>query len=231
MWFDLNILSETLISILDLYMEKFMPFVSVEGIDGSGKSAQSERLAAALRKMEFHVIKTKEPDGGMIGVEVRSILVADLPVRLSHLEEMLLISAARANHVTNVIRPALDDGSWVVSDRYVDSTYAFQVHETGVPEQLFLAITSEVVGDTMPDLTFVLDIEPDIALHRRTARGADVSDDPSEITRDFARIRSGLLTLARREPGRCRVIDASRSEEEVADLILAEVKKSGLIHV
>lgn len=208
-----------------------VPFVSIEGIDGSGKSAQSERLAATLRKMEFRVIKTKEPDGGMIGARVRSILVADLPVRLSHLEEMLLIFAARANHVTNVIRPALNAGSWVVSDRYLDSTYAFQVHETGVQEQLFLAIASAVVGDTMPDLTFVLDIEPDTALNRRIARGADVSHDPSEITRDFARIRSGLLTLARREPGRCRVIDASRSEEEVADLILAEVKKSGLIPV
>lgn len=208
-----------------------MPFVSIEGIDGSGKSVQSERLAAALREMDLRVIKTKEPDGGMIGAGVRSILVAELPVKLSHLEEMLLISAARANHVTTVIRPALDAGSWVVSDRYLDSTYAFQVHETGVPERLFLAIASAVVGDTIPDLTFVLDIEPDTALHRRTARGADALDDPAEATRDFARIRSGLLALARKEPDRCRVIDASRSEEEVADLILAEVKKSGLIQV
>jgi len=181
--------------------------------------------------MELQVIKTKEPDGGMIGAGVRSILVAELPVKLSHLEEMLLISAARANHVTTVIRPALDAGSWVVSDRYLDSTYAFQVHETDVPKGLFLAISSAVVGDTIPDLTFVLDIEPETALQRRTARGADALDDPTEATRDFARIRRGLLTVARKEPDRCRVIDASRSEEEVASLILAEVNKSGLIQV
>ncbi len=179
--------------------------------------------------MDLQVVKTKEPDGGLIGAGVRSILVAELPAKLSHLEEMLLIFAARANHVTTVIRPALDAGFWVVSDRYLDSTYAFQVHETGVPERLFREIGSAVVGDTMPDLTFILDIEPDTALQRRTARNADAVDDPAEATRDFARIRSGLLILARREPDRFRVIDASRSEEEVADLILAEVKKSGLI--
>lgn len=206
-----------------------MPFVSIEGIDGSGKSVQSERLAVALREMNLQVVKTKEPDGGMIGAGVRSILVAELPAKLSHIEEMLLISAARANHVTTVIRPALDAGFWVVSDRYVDSTYAFQVHETGVPELLFREIASAVVGDTMPDLTFILDIEPSTALQRRTSRGAEAVADPSEVTRDFARIRSGLLTLATREPDRCRVIDASRSEEEVADLILVEVNKSGLL--
>jgi dTMP kinase len=130
-----------------------------------------------------------------------------------------------------VIRPALDAGSWVVSDRYLDSTYAFQVHETGVPERLFLEIASAVVGDTIPDLTFILDIEPRTGLQRRRAQGADAVDDPAEATRDFARIRSGFLTLARSEPDRCRVIDASRSEDEVADLILAEVKKSRLIQV
>ena len=206
-----------------------MPFVSIEGIDGSGKSVQSERLAVALREMNLQVVKTKEPDGGMIGAGVRSILVAELPAKLSHIEEMLLISAARANHVTTVIRPALDAKFWVVSDRYVDSTYAFQVHETGVPELLFREIASAVVGDTMPDLTFVLDIEPDIALQRRTIRGAQKLADPSETTRDFTRIRNGLLALAAREPDRCRVIDASQSEEQVADLILVELNKSGLL--
>ena len=181
--------------------------------------------------MALHVVKTKEPDGGSIGAGVRSILVAELPTKLSPLEEMLLIFAARANHVITVIRPALAAGSWVVSDRYLDSTYAFQVHETGVPEQLFLDIASAVVGDTLPDLTFILDIEPDAALQRRAARAAEVVDAPAEARRDFARIRRGLLSLARRGADRFRVIDASRAEQEVADLILAEVRKSGLIQV
>lgn len=206
-----------------------MPFVSVEGIDGSGKSVQSAHLSNALRGMNCNVVSTKEPDSGMIGTSVRSILVAELPAKLSYLEEMLLISAARANHVTSVIRPALDAGSWVVSDRYIDSTYAFQVYETCVPERLFLEIASAVAGETMPDLTIILDIEPDTALQRRMARSAAAVEDPAEATRDFARIRSGFLTLARRYPDRCRVIDASQSEEEVAELILAEVKNSGLI--
>ena len=205
-----------------------MPFISVEGIDGSGKSLQSELLAAALRKIGLQVLKTKEPDGGLIGARVRSILVADRTTKLSPLEEMLLISAARVSHVDSVIRPALDALSWVVSDRFLDSTYAFQVHNTGVPKRLYLEIVTAVVGHTMPDLTFILDIDPAIALERRSTRG-DAAKDPSEATRDFARGREGLLTVAKRNPERCRVIDATRTIEEVAELIFLEVKRSGLL--
>lgn len=95
-----------------------MPFISIEGIDGSGKSLQSDLLTDALGKMGVQVLKTKEPDGGLIGAGVRSILVEDRVRKLSPLEELLLISAARVSHVESVIRPALDVGGWVVSDRF-----------------------------------------------------------------------------------------------------------------
>lgn len=206
-----------------------MPFISIEGIDGSGKSTQSNLLTAALRKMGVQVLKTKEPDGGLIGAGVRSILVAERAAKLSPLEEMLLISAARVSHVESVIRPALDAREWVVSDRFLDSTYAFQVHDTGLPEQLYSEIASAVVGDTMPDLTFILDLDPAQALERRSARDDAAGRDPSEATRDFVRIREGLLTVAKRDPDRCRVIDAARAADEVANLILSEVKQSGLL--
>jgi dTMP kinase len=206
-----------------------VPFISIEGIDGSGKSLQSDLLAAVLRKMGLQVLKTKEPDGGLIGAGVRAILVEDRTEKLSPLEEMLLISAARVSHVVSVIRPAIDACNWVVSDRFLDSTYAFQVHDTGVPEQLYLEIASAVVGHTIPDLTFILDIDPATALARRAARGAAAGLDPSEATRDFARIREGLLTVAKLDPVRCRVIDATRAPDEVADLIFSEVKHSGLL--
>lgn len=98
-----------------------------------------------------------------------------------------------------------------------------------MPERLFREVALAVAGETMPDLTIILDIEPDTALQRRMARSAEAVEDPAEATRDFARIRNGFLSLVRREPGRFRVIDASQSEEKVADLILAEVKNSGLI--
>lgn len=202
-----------------------MPFVSIEGIDGSGKSLQAEYLAASLRTRGLQVVKTKEPDGGWIGADVRSILIAPRLHRLSPLEEMLLISAARVDHIRNVIRPALEAGAWVVSDRFLDSTYAFQVHGTDVPERLFTRLAEAVVGETMPDLTFVLDIDPAVALERRAARSDVGGPDPSEATRDFARIREGLLAAAERDRERCHIIDASRGPEEVSEAILSVVSR------
>lgn len=203
-----------------------MPFISIEGIDGSGKSLQTNLLAAALEKMGLEVLKTKEPDGGVTGAEIRSILVADRAVNLTPLEELLLISAARVSHVERVIRPALKASQWVVSDRFLDSTYAFQVHDTGISEELYNQIATAVVGQTMPDLTFILDIDTDTALQRRAERSGTASRDPSETTRDFFRIRKGLLTVAKRDPDRCRVIDATFSAKEVAAFIFSEVKRS-----
>lgn len=206
-----------------------MPFVSIEGIDGSGKSLQAEYLATALRAMDLKVLKTKEPDGGWIGVAVRSILVAERPSPLSALEEMLLISAARVNHVRGVIRPALAAGDWVVSDRFLDSTFAFQVFENDVPEAVFSAVADAVIGDTMPDLTIVLDIEPSTALGRREIRTGSLRGDPAEATRNFARIRKGLLTAAARAPSRCHVIDAARPPDEVSNCIMAIISRAGLL--
>lgn len=208
-----------------------MPFVTIEGIDGSGKSLQAEYLTASLRAMNLQVVKTKEPDGGWIGAGVRSILIAPRPNRLSPLEEMLLVSAARVDHVRSVIRPALNAGGWVVSDRFLDSTYAFQVHGTGVSERLFSLVTEAVVGETMPDLTFVLDIDPAVAMERRAVRGDAGDQDPSEATRDFVRIREALLAAAERDPGRCHVIEAGRGPEEVSKAIFSVVSRSGLLDV
>lgn len=206
-----------------------MPFVSFEGIDGSGKTVQAEILATSLRAMNLKVLKTKEPDGGWIGSSVRSILVSERSGQLSAQEEMLLISAARFDHVKNVIRPALKAGHWVVSDRFVDSTFAFQVFKTGVSEEAFQAITSEVVGDTMPDFTFILDIDPAVAIQRRKDRmeGSDI--DPAEITRDFTRIRDGLLEAAKRAPNRCHIVDAHASLRDVADSVISIIKRSAYL--
>lgn len=200
-----------------------MPFVSIEGIDGSGKTTQTDLLAASLMARGFNVLQTKEPDGGWIGGEIRSILIKDRGAPLSPQEEMLLVFAARYNHFHQVIRPILEAGDWVVTDRFVDSTFAFQVFNNGVSEAAFNAIRHEVLGETLPDFTFILDMDPETALDRRSVRKGKDSEDPAEATRNFKRIQNGFLAIARREPGRCHVIDATAPPEKVAEVIIAKI--------
>lgn len=198
-----------------------MPFVSIEGIDGSGKTTQTELLALALSARSLVVQQTKEPDQGEMGRAIRAILVNQRESPLAPQEEMLLISAARFGHIRNLIRPALARDEWVVSDRFVDSTFAFQAFETGVSEQLFYAICSEVIGDTMPDFTFILDVPAEAAGARRHARGAEPTTDPAEETRDFSRIRRGFLEVVRRDPNRCRLINGTNNPEDITREILS----------
>lgn len=192
-----------------------MPFVSIEGIDGSGKTEQVRLLVEHLRSTGQTVLQTKEPDGGQLGAEVRAILTR--PDRqLAPAEQLLLVSAARFDHVRSVIRPALANGQWVVSDRFIDSTYAYQVAVSDADLlQLFRSTRDIVVGPTLPDLTIILDLPLEVACGRRGQRRDGVLD-PAEATRDFTAIRGGLVAVAREESGRCRVIDADQAPGAVA---------------
>ena len=192
-----------------------MPFASIEGIDGSGKTEQVRLLVKRLRSTGRTVLQTKEPDGGKLGAEVRAILTRP-DRRLASAEQLLLVSAARFDHVRSVIRPALAEGQWVVSDRFIDSTYAFQVAVSDVDlHNLFRSTREIVVGATLPDLTIILDLPLEVA-HDRRKRRSDGVTDPSEATRDFAAIREALVSLAREEPGRCHIINADQSLSAVA---------------
>ncbi|UVH50790.1 dTMP kinase [Pseudomonas sp. CBSPBW29] len=192
-----------------------MPFISIEGIDGSGKSEQVKRLVEHLRALGHLVLQTKEPDGGHLGSEVRAILTHS-DRDLAPAEQLLLVSAARYDHVKNVIRPALASGEWVISDRFVDSTYAFQVAVSDVDlHQLFRSVADVVVGTTLPNFTFILDLPLEVARARRDQRH-DGINDPAEATRDFAAIRDGLLEVAIKNPERCHIIDADQQPGEVA---------------
>jgi dTMP kinase len=191
-----------------------LPFVSIDGIDGSGKSVQVKRLAERLRAEGKNVVQTKEPDGGRLGEEIRAILTRT-DRRLESVEELLLVNAARYDHVRSVIRPALAAGDWVVSDRYFDSTYALQVF--GAADDLgtlFDAVMRTVVGDTRPDATIILDLPADKAAARREIRKDGLSD-PAELTRDFAQIAAGFRSAAARDPDRCHIVKADCTEEEV----------------
>ncbi|GAB1614863.1 dTMP kinase [Pseudomonas sp. NGC7] len=192
-----------------------MPFLSIEGIDGSGKSEQVKRLVEHLRSLGHSVLQTKEPDGGHLGSEIRAILTHS-DRKLSPTEQLLLVSAARYGHVEKVIRPALENGEWVISDRFVDSTYAYQVAVSDVDlHQLFRSVTDVVVGTTLPDFTFILDLPLEVARTRRDQR-RDGVNDPAEATRDFASIRNGLSEVAAKNPKRCHIINADQQPDEVA---------------
>ncbi|MBV5634620.1 dTMP kinase [Pseudomonas aeruginosa] len=192
-----------------------MLFVSIEGIDGSGKTEQVKLLVEHLRNTGRTVLQTKEPDGGHLGTEVRAILT-NPDRQLTPTEQLLLVSAARFDHVRSVIRPALASGQWVISDRFIDSTYAFQVAVSDADlRQLFRSTCDIVVGSTLPDLTIILDLPLEVARGRRDQRRDGVLD-PAEATRDFAVIREALIAMARQEPERCHVIDADQPSDAVA---------------
>lgn len=200
-----------------------MPFVSIEGIDGSGKSVQVNRLVERLRAEGRSVVQTKEPDGGRLGKEVRDILTHG-DRQLERVEELLLVNAARYDDVQSVIRPALARGNWVVSDRYFDSTYALQVF--GAAEDirpLFEAVLHAVVGETRPQLTIILDLPAEKAAARRTRR-KDSFGDPAEDRRNFVQIAEGFRSAAANDPGRCYLVNADRTEEEVAADIWSRIK-------
>lgn len=192
-----------------------MPFVSIEGIDGSGKTEQVRLLVEHLRGTGRTVLQTKEPDGGQLGAEIRAILTRGQRC-LSPTEQLLLVSAARFDHVRRVIRPALLAGHWVVSDRFIDSTYAFQVAVSDIDiKEMFRSVRDIVVGATMPNITIVLDLPVDVARTRRNCRN-DAALDPAEAERDFFAIRNGLLAAARLDTERCRIVDGNRPVARVA---------------
>ncbi len=198
-------------------------FISFEGVDGSGKTTQAALLAEWLRGQDFDVVVTVEPGGTAVGEQIRSILLDHRNRELAPEAELLLYFASRAQNVVEVIRPALARGAIVISDRYTDSTIAYQGYGRGLGEPVVRQLHRIACGDLWPDLTFLLDIEPELGLQRARRRGAlDRMDDQAhEFHR---RVRQGYAELAAREPSRFRVIDARADVASVAQAIRAAVR-------
>jgi len=197
-------------------------FISFEGIDGSGKSTQARRLADFLRTRGHDVVLTREP-GGSDGAEaIRRLLVEGDPDRWSPETELLLFNAARRDHLERLIAPALDRGDWVVSDRFADSTRVYQGATRGDLRGLVDALHGLVIGRD-PDLTVVIDMDPEVALSRGLARGS--GEDRFE---DFGlpfqqKLRAGFLALADDFPDRIRIVDGMAGADEVARRVEALV--------
>ena len=194
-------------------------FISFEGGEGAGKSTQARRLAAALEKRGISCVITREPGGSPGAEEIRSLLVNGDPGRWEALTETLLLYAARADHVARTIKPAMEEGRWVLCDRFADSSWAYQGAGRGLDRETVRRIEAVAIGDFKPDLTFVLDLPAEEGLKRANARASTESRFEQFDIGFHERLRQAFLDIAKRAPDRCRVIDASADENTVAQAI------------
>lgn len=203
-------------------------FITLEGGEGAGKTTQIRMLATALQQQGYQVIVTREPGGTPEAEKIRDFLVKRDGGNWTPMAECLLLFAARQMHVEHLIKPALADGKIVISDRFADSTRAYQSFGHGLPLDTIEEINRLALGDFAPDLTFILDLPVPEGLARageRLSAASSQEDRFERLGRDFhERLRQGFLTIARRDAGRCRVIDATRGIEEIARDMLSQVQ-------
>lgn len=205
-------------------------FITLEGGEGAGKSTQIQRLAAALELANLPVLTTREPGGSPGAEAIRSLLVEGAVDRWDAITELLLHYAARRDHLAQTILPALQSGTWVICDRFADSTMAYQGYGLSLGRGVVEHAHALAVGDTRPDLTVILDVPLDVGLARAEARDGGDSNRYERMDRDFhQRIRDGFLDIAKREPDRCVVIDASADADAVhTKIIEAATQRLGL---
>ncbi len=186
-------------------------FVSIEGGEGGGKSTQIALLCEALRARGKTVLATREPGGSEGAEAIRALLVQGETGRWDAMSELLLLLAARRDHLRRTILPALAEGAWVVSDRFGDSTMAYQGYAHGLGRAVVETLAQAAIDGFSPALTFILDLPVAEGLARAGGRGPSGEDRFERMGTAFhQRLRDGFLDIARREPERCRVVDASR---------------------
>ena len=197
-------------------------FITIEGGEGAGKTTQARRLCDALGARGLAVVSTREPGGSPGAEEIRRLLVSGEPARWDAMTETLLHFAARRDHIVKTVQPALARGEWVVSDRFADSTVAYQGHAHGLGRDLVASLYEMVVGDFAPDLTIILDLPVEVGLARARERGGD--DRYERMDAAFhQKLRAGFLDIARREPQRCVVVDARSDASTVHAAVVAVV--------
>ena len=200
-------------------------FITLEGGDGAGKSTQAELLGSWYEARGKEVVRTREPGGTRLGAEIRRLLLhgGDEIGNVDPRAEALLYAADRAQHVTAVVRPALERGAVVVQDRYIDSSLAYQGAGRILDVAEVRRISEWASGGLWPHLTVLLDLDPDTAAARRAARGGTADRLESEAAEFHAAVRSGFLTLANEEPDRYLVVDAALPAEDIHARIISAV--------
>jgi len=198
-------------------------FITLEGGEGTGKSTQVRLLHAALANAGIDAIMTREPGGTPQAERIRNFMIQRDAGHFDALSEALMMMAARREHLVDKIWPALDKGQWVISDRFADSTRAFQGAGMGLSQDAINRIYALVAGDFQPNLTFIFDIDPEAGL-KRSLKQLSVTSDKTEATEDryermglpfHQRLRQGFLDVAKSYPERCVVIDATQSIEAI----------------
>ncbi|SPD73649.1 Thymidylate kinase [uncultured Desulfobacterium sp.] len=204
-------------------------FLTFEGIEGCGKSTQAKRLVARLTELKIPVIHTIEPGGTGIGQDIRGILLDNSNECLAPLAELFLYAADRAQHMTEVIKPALLNGTWVVSDRFFDATVAYQGYGRNQDISLIKMLNSRACSDITPDKTFLIDCPVEIGLERAFRRNRELKQEGKarferEKVAFHESVRKGYLTIAADEPDRFVIIDGSLNEEDQEALIFENIR-------
>ena len=205
-------------------------FITFEGGEGAGKSTQVRLLSNSLQRMGKKVVMTREPGGSIKAESIRKLLLEGRVAKYGPFAEALLFSIARDDHLDSVIRPTLKKGSWVICDRFMDSTMAYQGAGGNLPASLIRALERTVVGDTQPDLTILIDLPPEIGIGRAQARqrqttGGDADRFEAMDMNFHSRLRQAFLDIAKNAPERCVIFDGQVPPDELAKQIWELVTK------
>ena len=195
-------------------------FITIEGIEGVGKSTNINAIKGYLTQKKIDFIITREPGGTLLAEKIRDLLLeANNDEKLSELSELLLIFASRAQHLEKLIKPALTKGKWVICDRFTDATYAYQGEGRGLDWGKISQLEELVQEHLRPDLTIILDLDPRLGLERAKGRG-ELDRFEQEKMEFFTKVRTAYLKIAAADPERCIVIDASSELAEVSAQLL-----------
>lgn len=195
-------------------------FITLEGVEGAGKTTQIKRLAEALGDT---VVVTREPGGTPISEQIRDVFLT--ANSMSATTELMLIAAARAQHVTELILPALNDGQIVICDRFSDATIAYQGYRKGVDLKLIEQVNQIATGGLKPDITFLLDLPPDIGLQRKRNSDESLTRLEHETLAAHKKVREGYLAVAKVEPKRVQLVDAQLDADTIHHMLVTEAKK------
>lgn len=195
-------------------------FITLEGVEGAGKTTQIHRLAEAL---DGDVLVTREPGGTPVSEQVRNIFLTE--ANLSATTELLLIAAARAQHVTELVLPSLNSGRIVICDRFSDATVAYQGFRKGINLKLIEQVNRIATGGLVPDITFVLDLPPEIGLQRKRDSDEPLTRLELETLESHKKVREGYLAVAKAEPQRVKLINAILDVDTIHQHLVNEIKK------